>query len=131
MYRKEAFESRIKGFSNPVSIRGSLAVHVLRVGIFTVAAGLEAFGLFTNDTRRAVVLGYLQPASGSVVISALRPGRLSVDVPSGADVSKGQRITRNLSFSLKICYQDEVRPPTLPVLTHRNRASPSARRAAR
>ncbi len=96
-YRKEAFESRIKGFSNPVSIRGSLAVHALLVGIFIVATGLVAFGLFTDYTRRAVVLGYLQPASGSVVISALRPGRLSVDVPSGANVSKGQRIARILS----------------------------------
>ena len=64
MYRREAFESRIKGFSNPVSIRGSLAVHALLAGIFTVAAGLIAFGLFTDYAHRAVAPGYLQPAGG-------------------------------------------------------------------
>jgi len=97
LYRREAFESRIKGFSNPVSIKGSLAVHMLLAGIIAVAAALIAFGIFTDYTRRAVVLGYLQPASGSVMMSALRPGRLSVDVPSGTAVTKGQRIARILS----------------------------------
>lgn len=97
MYRREAFESRIKGFSNPVSIRGSLAVHALLAGIFAVAAGLIAFGLLTNYTRRAVVPGYVQPAGGSVLLSALRPGRLSVDVPNGATVEQGQRIARILA----------------------------------
>ncbi len=97
IYRREAFESRIKGFSNPVSIRGSLAVHALLAGIFAVAAGLIAFGLLADYTRRAVVPGYLQPVGGSVTLSALRPGRLSVDVSNGTQIEKGRRIARILA----------------------------------
>ena len=33
-------------------------------GIFAVAAGLIAFGLFTDYIRRGVVPGYMQPADG-------------------------------------------------------------------
>ncbi len=105
MYRREALESRIKGFSNPVSIRGSLAVHALLAGIFAVAAGLIAFGLLADYTRRAVVPGYLQPVGGSVTLSALRPGRLSVDVSNGTQIEKGRRIARRycqISFALLV-----------------------------
>ncbi len=94
IFRREALESRIRGFSNPVSIRGSLAVHVLLGGIFLVAAVLIIFGMLFDYTRRSVVSGYLHPADGAVMLRALRSGQLRVDVPNGAHVGKGQRIAR-------------------------------------
>ena len=94
MYRQEAAQSRIKGFSNPVTIKGSLAVHVMLVGIFLVAAGLITFGIFTDYTRRSVVTGYLHPAAGSVGITALTTGRLLLDVKNGDTVTEGQRLAR-------------------------------------
>jgi len=98
MYRKEALESRIKGFSNPVTIRGSLAVHVMLAGILIVAAGLIAFGMMTDYTRKALVPGYLRPVGGAIVISASRSGQLLVDTGNGEAVEKGQRLARILTL---------------------------------
>lgn len=94
MYRQEAYASRIRGFCNPVTIRGSLSVHVMLVGIFVVAAGLITFGILTDYTRRSVVAGYLHPAAGSVGVTALTTGRLILDVKNGDTVSEGQRLAR-------------------------------------
>ena len=94
LFREQAAESRIKGFSNPVTIKGSLAVHVMIVGIFPVAAGLITFGILTDYTRRSVVSGYLHPADGSVGVTALTTGRLILDVKNGDSVSEGQRLAR-------------------------------------
>lgn len=94
LFRQEAAESRIKGFSNPVTIKGSLAVHIMIVGIFVVAAVLIAFGILTDYTRRAVVAGYLQPEAGSIGVTALTSGRLILDVRNGDTVEEGQRLAR-------------------------------------
>ena len=58
MHRKEALENLIKGFSNPVTIVGSLTVHLMILGIFLLSAGLISFGLLTDYTRRATVSGF-------------------------------------------------------------------------
>lgn len=94
LYRPEAFESRIKGFSNPVSIKGSLAVHVMLAGIALVAAGLIAYGALTDFTRRAEVGGFLRPGVGSVGVTATRAGRLLLEVRNGQKVKEGQRLAR-------------------------------------
>ena len=100
MYRKEALESRIKGFSNPVSIRGSLAVHLMLAGIVVVAVGLIAFGLFTDYTRRAVVSGFLRPDSGSVSITATREGQLFIETTNGSLVVEGERLARIVGYDV-------------------------------
>ena len=92
MYRQEASESRIRGFSNPVSIQGSLAVNLMLGGIFIVALGFFIFGSLTDYTRRSIAPGFLRPDSGSVAISATRTGLLSLEVTDGELVSKGQRL---------------------------------------
>ena len=94
LYRKEAFDSRIKGFSNPVTISGSIAVSAMLAGILVVIVGYAIFGAFTNYTRRAIVVGYLQPESGSVSIVTANSGQLLIEIANGADVEKGQRIAR-------------------------------------
>ena len=100
MYRQEALESRVKGFSNPVTITGSLAVHLMLAGIFLVAAGLIAFGLLTDYTRRAAVAGYLSPESGSISVTATRAGQLFVEIPSGASVAAGDKLARIVGYDV-------------------------------
>jgi len=100
MFRQEALESRVKGFSNPVSIKGSLAVNLMLAGIFAAAAGLIAFGWFTDYTRRAAVKGYLRPEAGSVSVTATRAGRLFVAVPNGALVTQGEKLARIAGYDV-------------------------------
>lgn len=100
MYRRQAAESRIKGFSNPVSIKGSLAVHLMLVGILVVSSGLIAFGLLTDYTRRATVEGFLRPKAGSVSVIATRAGQLFVEVPNGASVAAGEKIARIVGYDV-------------------------------
>ena len=77
-----------------MTIKGSLAVHGMIVGIFLVAAGLITFGILTDHTRRSVVSGYLHPADGSVGVTALTTGRLILDVKNGDSVREEQRLAR-------------------------------------
>ncbi len=69
-FREAAFESRIKGFSNPISIQGSLSVSVMLAGILVAVLALCAYGYFTDYTRKANVVGYLNPQSGGISITS-------------------------------------------------------------
>ncbi len=92
LYRKKAFESRIKGFSNPISIKGSLPVSVMLAGIFIVVASLITYAALTDYTRKIVVLGYLKPETGSVKIISNKVGQLDIEIANGALVTKDQLI---------------------------------------
>jgi len=94
LYRKEAFESRIKGFSNPITITGSMSVSLMLTGIFLFVAGLIAYAALTEYTRKVEVMGYLRPETGSVNVISNKAGQLRIEIANGAIVSKGQLIAR-------------------------------------
>lgn len=89
LYRKEAYQSRVKGFSNPVSIRGSLSASVIMLLLLALFAGLVAYGWATPYTRKVVAAGYVAPKSGRVNITSPVGGVARVMVENGASVQKG------------------------------------------
>ncbi|TQQ47236.1 HlyD family efflux transporter periplasmic adaptor subunit [Vibrio cholerae] len=92
IFRKEAFESKINGFSNPVSIKGSLALHIMLGGVLVAIILLITFGLITDYSKKVSVKGFLEPKKGSVKIFSTKIGKLNIDVENGAQVSKGEQI---------------------------------------
>lgn len=92
MYRRAALEGRGKGFSNPVSILGSVSASLMLVGTLVVTAAFITFGMNAEYTRRAIVRGHLTPQSGTVSISAPSSGNLILDVVNGQTISKGERL---------------------------------------
>ncbi|EOX4363488.1 HlyD family secretion protein [Vibrio cholerae] len=94
IFRNEAFESKVKGFSNPVSIKGSLTLHMMLGGVLIILSLLVIFGLITDYSKKMTVKGFLEPKTGSVKILSTRIGKLNIDVENGAQVRKGERIAR-------------------------------------
>ena len=89
LYRKEAYESRIKGFSNPVTIRGSLSATILTLGLLLLLAGLASYGWMTDYRRKVTAPGFVAPASGSVAVTAPTTGVARIEVENGATIEKG------------------------------------------
>ncbi len=90
LYRKEALESRIKGFSNPVSIRGSLSATLLTACLLGILVGLIAYAWLTSYTRKVTAPGFIEPSSGGITLSAPVAGVLELRVANGARVEKGE-----------------------------------------
>lgn len=89
LYRREAFQSRIKGFSNPVTIRGSLSATLLTAGLVLLLAGLAAYGWVTDYSRKVMAEGFVAPASGSVEVVAPSAGIARIEVENGEEIEKG------------------------------------------
>lgn len=75
-------------------------MHLMLAGIFVVAAGLISFELLTDYTRRATVTGFLSPESGSNSVTATRAGQLFIEVPSGAEVTVGDKLARIVGYDV-------------------------------
>ncbi len=101
-FRKDALDSRSQGFTNPISIRGSLSMSLILVGLLTILAGLSIFGYFTEYTRKVEVLGYLSPQSGSIQVSAPISGQLILEKENGAIVQKGDLLARVKSLDFDV-----------------------------
>ncbi|MFV0335803.1 MAG: HlyD family secretion protein [Tropicimonas sp.] len=94
LYRKEAFESKIRGFSNPISIRGSVSAAVVTALIFAVLAVLVVYGWNSPYSRKVTVTGELAPQSGNIAVRTSLPGIVSIMVRDGDLVKKGQVLAR-------------------------------------
>ena len=105
LFRKEASESKVKGFSNPVTIKGSLTVQIMLLGIFFISVGLIAFSILTEYTRRSVVSGFLRPDVGSISVASNASGDLGLEILNGEAVSAGQLLAKVGSSSLTVSGQ--------------------------
>lgn len=90
LYRKEAFQSRVRGFTNPVSIRGSISATILLVLVLSVLAGLGTYGYYTDYARKVTVAGSLTPGKGSLSLPAPTSGQVSFVAKNGQHVKKGE-----------------------------------------
>lgn len=89
LYRKESYESKIKGFSNPVTIRGSLSALYMSGGLLVIVTILAVFSWLTTYTNKVSAFGFIAPKSGNVTLSSPISGILKVDVETGQKVEKG------------------------------------------
>lgn len=89
LYRKESFESKINGFSNPVTIRGSLSALYMSLGLLVIVLVLVIYAWVTPYTRKVAALGYIAPKSGNVTLSSPISGILKVGVKTGQRVAEG------------------------------------------
>lgn len=90
LYREEAYQSKIKGFSNPVSIRGSISAAVITGIIFVILGGLIIYGWNAPYSRKVTVTGEIIPQSGDIAVRNTQPGVVNMLVKDGALVKKGQ-----------------------------------------
>jgi membrane fusion protein len=94
LYRKEAYESKIRGFSNPVSIRGSLSATVITGLVLAVLAILIVYGWHAPYSRKLTVTGEVVPQSGSITVRSAQTGIVDMVVEDGAIVRQGQVLAR-------------------------------------
>lgn len=69
-------------------------------GIVIAVLSLCTYGYFTNYTLKANVVGYLNPQSGGIAISAPIGGQLILEKQNGDAVTKGELIARVRNINL-------------------------------
>jgi membrane fusion protein len=89
LFREEAFQSRIRGFTNPVTIRGSLSVTAMTAGLLAILAALLIYAWATPYARKVLTSGFIAPRSGSIVVKAPATGRARLVVENGSRVRRG------------------------------------------
>lgn len=89
LYRKEAFQSKMKGFSNPVTIRGSLSATLMSLGLLALIGGLAVYGWTNPYTRKVTTAGFVAPKSGNVAVTSPSGGVVRLEVANGEEVEEG------------------------------------------
>lgn len=90
LFRPESIEGARSRFGSPVRPVG-VASWLLATFMAALLVATIAFLSVTQYARRETVVGALQPASGALRVTSLRPGIIAaVDVREGQEVSSGQ-----------------------------------------
>ncbi len=90
LYRPEAYASRIRGFSNPVTIRGSLSATLMMLALLALVGGLVTYAWLTPYSRKVQAPGFVSPITGSITVTSPSDGIVRLAVENGDHVEHGQ-----------------------------------------
>lgn len=79
----------MKGFSNPVTIRGSLSATLMTAGLLALVGGLVIYGWYNPYTRKVTTPGFVAPTSGNVEVRSPSSGLARLHARNGDKVAKG------------------------------------------